>query len=135
MCNARESANAWRQIRHQLSLHHLTLFGDHLTPAVLRSMNTGLRCGELPKLRWAGLNFNRRLLAVEGRNAKNRQTRHVPLKEEAMSVLRRWREQSGGSAKLLDVAARFQSAWKKQLLRARVSHFGWQDLRHPFPRA
>jgi integrase len=57
--------------------------------------NTGLRRGEVVKLRWGSVDFNRRLLTVEGRNAKSRQTRHVPLNEEALRVLRRWREQSG----------------------------------------
>ena len=56
---------------------------------------TGLRRGEALKLRWSSVDFNRRLLTVEGRNAKNRQTRHVPLNDEAVSVLRNWREQSG----------------------------------------
>ncbi|HTC52719.1 MAG TPA: site-specific integrase [Steroidobacteraceae bacterium] len=106
--------------------------GDHLTPAVLLSLNTGLRRGEVLKLRWSSVDFNRRLLTVEGRNAKNRQTRHVPLNEEAMNVLRRWREQSGGSAKVFDVATRFQTAWKKLLLRAGITHFRWHDLRHHF---
>ena len=40
------------------------------------------------------MDFNRRLLTVEGRNAKNRQTRHVPLNDEAVSVLRNWRERA-----------------------------------------
>jgi integrase len=57
--------------------------------------NTGLRRGEVLKLRWTSIDFNRRLLTVEGRNAKNRQTRHVPLNEEAVNTLRLWREQSG----------------------------------------
>jgi integrase len=74
-------------------------FGDHLTPAVLLSMNTGLRRGEVLKLRWTSVDFNRRLLTVEGGNAKNRQTRHVPLNEEAISTLRRWREQSAPRAR------------------------------------
>ena len=55
-------------------------------------MNTGLRRGEVVKLRWGSVDFNRRLLTVEGRNAKNRQTRHVPLNDEAVCVLRNWRE-------------------------------------------
>ncbi len=95
-------------------------------------MNTGLRRGEVLKLRWGSVDFNRRLITVEGRNAKNRQTRHVPLNEEAMNVLRCWREQSGGSAKVFDVVTRFQTAWKKLLLRARIAHFRWHDLRHHF---
>jgi integrase len=71
-------------------------------------MNTGLRRGEVLKLRWTSIDFNRRLLTVEGPNAKNRQTRHVPLNEEAVNTLRRWREQSGPGAHVFDVATGFQ---------------------------
>ena len=49
MRNARETANAWRQERDRDLLPPLPHFGDHLTPAVLLSMNTGLRRGELLK--------------------------------------------------------------------------------------
>ena len=68
------------------------MLGDHLTPAVIISMNTGLRRGELLKLRWRSIDFNRRLLTVEGPTAKSRQTRHVPLNEEAINALRHWRQ-------------------------------------------
>lgn len=87
--NLRTSGNARRQHRHEKLLPLLPHFGDHLTPAVLLSMNTGLRRGEVLKLRWVCVDFNRRLLTVEGRTAKNRQTRHVPLNGEAVRVLRR----------------------------------------------
>jgi len=91
MQNRRAAANDRRQTRHERALPALMHFGNHLTPAVLLSMNTGLRRGEVLKLRWGSVDFNRHLLTVEGRNAKNHQTRHVPLNEEALSVLRRWR--------------------------------------------
>ena len=95
-------------------------------------MNTGLRRGEVLKLRWASVDFDRRLLTVEGRNAKNRQTRHVPLNEEAMSALRRWREQSGSGTRPFDVATGFRTAWGKLLKRATITRFRWHDLRHHF---
>jgi integrase len=69
---------------------------------------------------------------VEGRNAKNRQTRHVPLNEEAMSALRRWREQSGSGTRLFDVATGFRTAWEKLLERAPITRFRWHDLRYHF---
>ena len=109
----------------------LAHFGDHLTPAVLRSMNTGLRRGEVVKSRWGSVDFNRRLLTVEGRNAKNRQTRHVPLNDQAVCVLRNWREQAGTGARIFDVVG-FQTAWETVLKRARISNFRWHDLRHHF---
>jgi integrase len=130
--NRRSIANSRRQTRRERILPPLTHFGDHLTPAVLLSMNTGLRRGEVVKLRWGSVDFNRRLLTVEGRTAKNRQTRHVPLNDEAVSVLQNWREQSGAGARVFDVATGFRAAWEKVLKRARISNFRWHDLRHHF---
>jgi integrase len=132
MQNRRTCGNNRRQARHEPVLPLLTHFGDHLTPAVLLSMNTGLRRGEAVTLRWACVDFNRRLLTVEGRNAKNRQTRYVPLNDEAVSVLQNWREQSGTGARVFDVVTGFQAAWEKVLKRARISKFRWHDLRDHF---
>jgi len=132
MRSRRNIANNQRQTQHERMLPPLTHFGDHLTPAVLLSMNTGLRRGEVVKLRWGSVDFNRQLLTVEGPNAKNRQTRHVALNEEAVSVLRFWREQSGTGARVFGVTTGFQSAWEKVLKRARISKFRWHDLRHHF---
>jgi integrase len=132
MRSRRDTANNQRQTQHERMLPPLTHFGDHLTPAVLLSMNTGLRRGEVVKLRWGSVDFNRQLLTVEGPNAKNRQTRHVALNEEAVSVLRLWREQSGTGARVFGVTTGFQSAWEKVLKRARISKFRWHDLRHHF---
>jgi integrase len=94
-------------------------------------MNTGLRRGETLKLRWSSVDFDRRLLTVEGRNAKSRQTRHVPLNDEAVNVLRNWREQKRTGARVFDVVG-FQTAWETVLKRARISKFRWHDLRHHF---
>jgi integrase len=129
--NRRTLANCSRQTRDEPLLPPLTHFGDHLTPAVLLSMNTGLRRGEALKLRWGSVDFDRRLLTVEGRDAKNRQTRHVPLNDEAVLVLRNWREQAGTGARVFHVVG-FQTAWESLLKRARISNFRWHDLRHHF---
>jgi integrase len=132
MVSARESANAWRQERDRSLLPPLPCFGDHLTPAVLLSMNTGLRRGELLKLRWTSIDFDRRLLTVEGANAKSRQTRHVPLNDEAVSLLQRWREQATGASQVFDVSTGFKTAWTHVLERAQITGFRWHDLRHHF---
>jgi len=112
MRTARGSANTWRQERQKELLPSLPHFGDHLTPAVLLSMNTGLRRGEVLALRWRSIDFNRQLLTVEGAIAKSRQTRHVPLNDEAMSILKQWREQVDGGQRVFQVKTGFQSAWR-----------------------
>ncbi|MDB6088300.1 MAG: hypothetical protein JWN85_1084 [Gammaproteobacteria bacterium] len=132
MIEARESANAWRFERKKKLLPPLPHFGDHLTPAVLLSMNTGLRRGELLNLRWRSVDFNRQLLTVEGGHAKSRQTRHLPLNEEALSVLRRWREQSVGGQRVFGISTGFNTAWPRLLKHAKITGFRWHDLRHHF---
>jgi hypothetical protein len=47
-------------------------------------------------------------------------SRHAPLNEEAISTLRRWREQSGPGAPVFDVATGPQKGWVKLLKRARI---------------
>jgi len=58
MRNRRTVANNRRQTQNERTLPRLTHFGDHLTPAVLLSMNTGLRRGEALKLRWGSVDFD-----------------------------------------------------------------------------
>jgi integrase len=129
---ARESANVWRRERNQELLLPLRDFGDHVTPAVLLSMNTGLRRGELLKLRWRSVDFARRLLTVEGPDSKTRQTRHVPLNDEAMRVLQSWRKQAGDGPRVFEISTGFKTAWGHILKRAKIVSFRWHDLRHHF---
>ena len=132
MKSMRAASNSRRQKRREPLLPPLNRFGDHLTAAVLLTMNTGLRRGELLKLRWASVDFNRRLLTVEGRNAKSRQTRHVPLNDEATSLLRGWQEHSGGKGRVFDITTGFKTSWEALLKRAGITRFRWHDLRHHF---
>jgi integrase len=129
---ARESANVRHQGRHEELLPSRPHYGDHLTPAVLLSMNTGLRRGELLALRWESVDFGLRLLTVDGRTAKNRQTRHVPLNESATRLLTQWQEQVGGKQRVFEVTTGFKSAWAPLLKRATITKFRWHDLRHHF---
>lgn len=132
MCASREAMNIRRRARGEDVLPALLHFGDHLTPAVLLSMNTGLRLGETRKLCWSSIDFVRRWLTVEGGHAKGRQTRHVPLNQEASRVLTQWREQMGAGPQVFEVATSFKTAWGHALKRAGISEFRWHDLRHHF---
>jgi integrase len=132
MKSARVITNARRLKLGRPLLSSLKHFGDHLTPAVLLTMNTGLRRGELLKLRWVSVDFDRRLLTIEGQNAKSHQTRHVPLNDEAANVLRRWCEQSGDKGRVFEIATGFKTSWAKLLERAAITRFRWHDLRHHF---
>ena len=128
----REATNAQRLTLGEPLLVPLPHFGDHLTPAALLTMNTELRRGELLKLRWVSVDFTRRLVTIEGRNAKSRQTRHVPMNDEATNVLRNWREQTGDKGRVFGFATGFKTSWAKLLRRAGITRFRWHDLRHHF---
>jgi integrase len=132
MREARESANRWRKVRKYDPLPTLTHFGDHLTPAVLLSMNTGMRRGELLALRWANVDMNGKQLTIEGSTAKSQQTRHIPLNGEALAVLKKWKEQALENERVMPVETSFRKAWIALLRRARITKFRWHDLRHHF---
>lgn len=129
---ARESGNTRRRARQRELLPPLPHFGDHLTPAILLSMNTGLRRGELLALRWEYVDFKQQILTVEGGTAKSRQTRHVFLNEEATRALQWWRDQTNGGTRVFEIKTGFKKAWAPLLKRAQITKFRWHDLRHHF---
>ncbi|MEQ1803306.1 MAG: site-specific integrase [Gammaproteobacteria bacterium] len=133
--DARDSGNAWRRERHRTPLRKLTRFGDHMTPAILISLNTGLRRGELLALRWNDINFRLAVLSVQATSAKTGQTRHVPLNDEAIETLRQWRVQNpdvSGIDKVFAATTSFKTAWSGVLKAAKIKKFRWHDLRHHF---
>ncbi|HEY7492791.1 MAG TPA: site-specific integrase [Candidatus Tectomicrobia bacterium] len=137
--SARQRGNAWRRERgypEKPSLDTYT-YGDHLTPLILLAINTGLRRSELFHLRWNDIDFQKKVLTVEGSTAKSGQTRHVPLNREAIDILMAWREQApemavvfpGRTNERLDNVTK---AWKGVLKTAGITHFTFHDLRHTF---
>jgi len=135
----RRHYNTWNEERGYPLYPDLTFcaFADHLMPLVLLAMNTGLRRGELFHLAWHSISFEHRLLTVRGEHAKSGQSRHVPLNEEALSVLQRWKHQQpdshyvfpGQNGKpLTDI----KKSWGSVLTRAKITNFRFHDLRHHF---
>lgn len=128
---ARKSANAWRKARRKPTLPALPRYADHLTPAVLLTMNTGLRRGELLALTWDAIDLQGAVLTIEGATAKAGQTRHVPLNTEAVQALTQWRAQSDGR-RVFAIETGFKTSWNTLLKSAAIADFRWHDLRHHF---
>lgn len=132
MQEARESANCWRQARKHDALSVLPHYGDQLTPAVLLSMNTGMRRGELLALHWSAIDTQGKQFTIEGSTAKNQQTRHIPLNAEALEVLKQWKAQAPDGERVFPIDTGFKTAWAALLERAKITKFCWHDLRHHF---
>lgn len=130
---ARARANAWRRERGKETLPELAPgdFADHLHPAVLVSLNTGLRRGELTALTWEDVNLGGARLTVRAAAAKSGRTRHLPLNAEALTALSRWKTQGAGAGRVFPVAD-VKTAWRSLLERAGVANLRWHDLRHDF---
>ncbi len=136
----RDSANQWRRARKLPTLPDLrrATYADHLKPMVLLSLNTGLRRGELFNLTWNDINFDHAHLTVRGDGAKSGKTRHIPLNEATVALLKDWRKQCRAENKLVFTGkngTRFDNinnSWRKLLKDAKIQTFRWHDLRHTF---
>ena len=135
----RDSGNHWRKERGIEPLPRLTgcTYGDHLTPIVLLSLNTGIRRGEVFNLKWSDVNFQTKTLTVQGETAKSGETRHIPLNAEALDALKQWKKQSGDSAQIFPGRLRerldnIKTSWRALMTGAKIKDFRFHDLRHSF---
>ncbi len=111
------------------------VFADALKPAVLVSLNCGLRRGELLGLRWSDVDLERALLTVTDENAKSRTQRHIPLNREALDTLKAWQKQAHPVHLFADRKGeplRELKDWQQVQKAAQLVKFRWHDLRHTF---
>jgi len=108
-----------------------------LRPAVLTSLHSGLRRGELLNLRVGDLDFGRRVLTVQAAFSKNGERRSIPMNDALTQALRPliigkpaeapvFESRKGEPYRSLRTA--FMTACRK----AEITDFRWHDLRHTF---
>ncbi len=136
----RSQFNDWRRARDLKPFPEIgpDQFADHLHPIVLVALNTGMRRGEIFNLRWSSVDFEKAYLEVAGPGAKSGQTRHIPLNNDAIGALKRWRKQTGasdgpvfpgnGGGRLTKV----NRGWESLVKRAGLDNFRFHDCRHHF---
>jgi integrase len=66
----------------------MTAAAPHIRPIIITGLHTGGRLGELLRLRWGDVDFNRRQVTVRAENSKNHQSRHIPMSDTLHAVLK-----------------------------------------------
>jgi integrase len=96
---------------------------DHIKPIVTIALNTGLRLGEIMKLKWSDVDLSKQLLKVE--NTKSGKVRYVPINASVVTYLR---DGQGKLFKINNPKQGFRAACR----RSRVQALRFHDLRHTF---
>lgn len=98
----------------------------------LMALTTGMRKGELGKLRWNDIDFDRGLAML--RDTKNGTDRLTPIPDIVMDILKGYREIGNGllfpSNINPEIPATYQEHWRDCLKTADIQDFRWHDLRH-----
>ena len=107
-------------------------------PKVLVAMHTGLRRGNLFRLRWTEVNFDTGV--VTALHSKSGEHYHVPMNDEVRETLRTlpsrlrspWVFPSENPATPMDSQNFVNRVFGPALKRAGITDFRWHDLRHTF---
>jgi len=105
---------------------------DKLYLLVLLAITTGARKGELTKLRWNDIDFDRRTAYVS--TTKNGQPKVLPLTDSVIKELQLFDTKDNSlifaSKVKEEVAYCFTKPWKRALEDAEIKDFRFHDLRH-----
>ena len=110
-----------------------------MQPMVLVAMNTGLRFGELSRMRWTDLSLvDAPMITIQAAYAKTSKSRHIPLNATAKASLKAWKSQQEDTSGFVFANREghriksVRNGWKAILSAAKIKDFKWHDLRHHF---
>lgn len=106
---------------------------EHERDIAMFSFATGLRQGNIRRLRWEQVNLNLRVIFIDGKEMKNGRDHGIPLNEAALDVLRRnigkhWEYVFTFRGK--PIRASSSVTWKRALEKAGIEDFRRHDMRH-----
>ncbi len=107
---------------------------DHIHPIIVTALNTGMRKGELLKMKWTDVDFKNRKITIL--NAKNNESRVVPINKTLHKELFPLSKSSKGECVFSDKNGHPYGDIKKSFLtalkKAKIEDFRFHDLRHTF---
>lgn len=105
-----------------------------LYPVVVLALSTGARKMEIMNIKWADVDFKRRVIRLE--NTKNKDKRTTPLTGYALSLLKRLNKVRRIDTDLVFPRAdgikpiEVKKQWEAALKRSKIEDFRFHDLRH-----
>lgn len=105
-----------------------------LNPIVILALSTGMRQGEILRLKWSDVDFDRRQLVIH--ETKNNERRVVPVVSQAYRVLCEYgKVWDISSEQIFPEGAKsgvqaIRKAWESVLREAKIEDFRFHDLRH-----
>jgi integrase len=109
----------------------------HFKPILLCAYLTGMRRGEIAKLKWSDVDFERGYIYVK--ETKNNESRAIPIAKPLMDTLRELREKTTSEyvfttheGKPYVYPDAWKRAWNTALKRSGIGHCRFHDLRHTF---
>jgi integrase len=111
---------------------------EWIRPLVITALHTGMRRGELLKLRWEDVDLENRIITVESSHTKTKQTRKIPINSFLFDVLKEQKLVTGKFG-LVFASPRAHTVLKNQTIscvfqcacrRAGIEGLRFHDLRH-----
>lgn len=130
----REPPRRMRYLAKEEITRLLDCCAEHVRPIVVMALNTGMRKGEILKLKWQDIDLKNRIIIV--RNSKNHESRTLPINEMLYGELRflgqrlpvRYVFSHPNGKPYYDIKDGFSAALK----RAGIADFRFHDLRHTY---
>ncbi len=105
---------------------------DHLRPLIIVAVDTGMRRGELFKLRWSDVDLTEGHITVRAENAKTERMRVVGITQRMNDELTRlWNRSPQTQDELVfGIVSTIKNGWKSLCQKAGVADLRFHDLRH-----
>ena len=113
----------------------LTASSDSFRPILITAFHTGMRRGEILKLKWADVDFKNRIITIQ--ESKSGKKRMLPMDDtvcEALSLLPTRFQQGYVPSPVKEGQPRFgvQRPFGNAVTKANIDNFRFHDLRHTF---
>ncbi|MFA5033792.1 MAG: tyrosine-type recombinase/integrase [bacterium] len=102
---------------------------EHLKPIVIIALNTGMRRGEILKLKWGDIDFSNNRIIVQ--NSKNNEKRVIPMNKIIYETLKDNYKDYSLNKRLFDIND-CKKSFKTALRKTGIDDFRFHDLRHTF---